>query len=332
MRRELVMGIFCALALQASVLAGGGEEAPPSPPPPVREAKVTILSTMLSGNPRDGGIGEWGFAALVEVDGHRLLYDTGARPGTVLQNAKELGIDLSDVTDVVLSHYHDDHVGGLLTLRRELAKKNPAALSRAHVAAGIFLSRTDPGSDKEINPMIEIRPKYEATGGTFDERSGPDQIWPGVWLTGPIPRVYPEHNVSGSARLKTADGFKPDDVPEDQSLVLDTPRGLVVVSGCAHAGIVNTLELARSRIRAAPVYAAIGGFHLFPADDATLAWTAGKLREFGLARLLGAHCTGIEAVFRLRDLTGLDRKTALVGSVGASFSLEKGIDPLLLAR
>ena len=67
---------------------------------------------------RDDGIGEWGFAAVVEVDGHRILFDTGARPDTVLNNAKELGVDLSNITDVVLSHNHADHTGGLMTLRR----------------------------------------------------------------------------------------------------------------------------------------------------------------------------------------------------------------------
>ena len=82
------------------------------------------------------GLGEWGFAALVEADGHRLLFDTGARPETVLTNARELGIDLAGVTDVVLSHHHGDHTGGLLTLRRELVKDNPAALSRRYVGRG----------------------------------------------------------------------------------------------------------------------------------------------------------------------------------------------------
>ncbi len=97
---------------------------------PARAVKVTVLSTMLAGN-RGAGIGEWGFAALLEVDGQRLLIDTGERPETVLRNAFELGIDLSDVSDVVLTHNHGDHTAGLLTLRRELAKKNPQALPPA---------------------------------------------------------------------------------------------------------------------------------------------------------------------------------------------------------
>jgi 7,8-dihydropterin-6-yl-methyl-4-(beta-D-ribofuranosyl)aminobenzene 5'-phosphate synthase len=126
--------------------------------PRVRALKVTILSTMLA----DQGIGEWGFSALVEADGHRILVDTGNRPETVLQNANELGIDLSTVSEVVLTHNHDDHVGGLLTLRRELMKKNPSALSRVHVARGIFYSR--PSAKGESNTMIAIKGEYEATG------------------------------------------------------------------------------------------------------------------------------------------------------------------------
>src|SRR6266480_3998891 len=84
----------------------------------VHELRVLVLSTMLA----DAGIGEWGYAAIVEADGHRILFDTGANPDTVLKNAKELGVDLATVKDVILSHNHSDHTNGLMTLRREFAK------------------------------------------------------------------------------------------------------------------------------------------------------------------------------------------------------------------
>src|SRR3954452_9788162 len=87
----------------------------------VHALKVTVLSTMMA----ERGIGEWGYAALVEVDGRRILYDTGARPETVLANAREFGIDLSSVQDVILSHNHDDHTGGVCTLRKALQAKDP---------------------------------------------------------------------------------------------------------------------------------------------------------------------------------------------------------------
>jgi 7,8-dihydropterin-6-yl-methyl-4-(beta-D-ribofuranosyl)aminobenzene 5'-phosphate synthase len=86
-------------------------------PAQIHSLKVTLLSTMLVGSTT--GMGEWGFSALVEADGHRILLDTGAHPDTVLQNAHDLNIDLSDVKEVVLTHNHWDHVSGLMNLRKE---------------------------------------------------------------------------------------------------------------------------------------------------------------------------------------------------------------------
>jgi 7,8-dihydropterin-6-yl-methyl-4-(beta-D-ribofuranosyl)aminobenzene 5'-phosphate synthase len=121
-------------------------------------------------------------------------------------------------------------------------------------------------------------------------------------------------------------------VPEDQSLIFDTDRGLVLLAGCGHAGMINTGDYARKIVREAPLEAAIGGFHLFPLDDRRLDWTIAELKRLGLKQLLGGHCTGIEAVYRIRAGLGLPRKACLVASVGSSFSLERGIDPLKVAR
>ena len=291
----------------------------------VDSLRVLILSTMLA----EQGIGEWGFAAIVEADGHRVLFDTGARPRTVLENAEELGVDLSLVEDVVLSHNHSDHTGGLVTLRRELAKVSPAALSRAHVAPGIFWERP---ADPPGSGAAQLEKDYEARGGRFIEHAGPFEIHPGVWVTGPVPRVHPERNWSPTGQIRSPEGLVEDTIPESQSLVIDSREGLVVISGCGHAGIVNILEYARKAVRDTGIHAALGGFHLFRATDEQLAWTGGKLRALGVSNLVGAHCTGIEAVFRLRDTAGLDRRHAVVGAVGASFTLGSGIDPLSLAR
>jgi 7,8-dihydropterin-6-yl-methyl-4-(beta-D-ribofuranosyl)aminobenzene 5'-phosphate synthase len=278
------------------------------------------------------GVGEWGFSALVVADGHRILFDTGARPETVLHNARELKIDLSGVTEVILSHHHGDHTGGLVTLRRELARRNPRALDRAYVGTGIFRSR--PGPDgRDTNEAAAIKGEYEALGGTFVVVERPTELFPGTWLTGPVPRAHPEKNWSLKRMIRDPDGRQVEDnVPEDMSLVLDTDKGLVVVSGCGHAGIINTLEYARTQIRESPVHAALGGFHLFEADAATLDWTATKLRSFAVGNVLGAHCTGIEAVFGLRQRLGLSRATCAVGAVGARFSLGTGLDPGAIAR
>ena len=296
----------------------------------VRALKVTVLSTMLAGDQGEG-IGEWGFAALVEADGQRLLIDTGARPETVLRNAQELSVDLATVTDVVITHNHADHTGGLLALRREVAKTNPKALSRVHVAEGIFLSRLD-AEGRESNGLLPIKAAYEGLGGTFVQHAGPAQLLPGVWLTGPIPRAHPERNWSLALRLQTPSGPVDDTIPEDSSILIQSSQGLVLVSGCGHAGIINTIDHARKIAPSTTLHAAVGGFHLFNATDEQLTWTASQLRAAGLRYLLGVHCTGIEAVFRIRQLAGLDRKSAAVGAVGSSFILASGIDARQLAR
>jgi 7,8-dihydropterin-6-yl-methyl-4-(beta-D-ribofuranosyl)aminobenzene 5'-phosphate synthase len=288
--------------------------------------RVVVLSTMLA---EERGVGEWGFAALVEAGGRRILFDTGKLPDTVLRNSRDLGIDLSAIEEVILSHNHIDHTGGLVTLRRELSKSNPKALSRAHVGRGIFWERPD---DKPEESVLRVREAYVALGGTFVEHAGPREIHPGMWLTGPVPRVHPERNWSGVSKVRAPEGLLEDTVPEDQSLVIETESGLVVISGCGHAGVVNTLEYARKTLNHAPIHAALGGFHLFRASPEHLTWTGAKLREMGLENFLGAHCTGIEAVFRIRESAGLDRDHCLVGAVGASFELGKGIEPLDLAR
>ncbi len=302
---------MCFMALAAAALAQDHR---------VKAVDVKILSTMLAD---DEGLGEWGFAALVVVDGHRILFDTGAHPDTVLKNARDLKIDLSNVPDVILSHNHADHTSGLITLKRDVGS---TSLIRAHVGEGIFLNR---GNDR-IN---KLRRDFESLGGKFIVYTEPTEIYPGVWLTGPVPRKYSERNYLRTATIQMPDGSKKEDnIPEDMSLVIDTDRGLVVISGCGHAGIINTLEYARAKIRNAPIHMAVGGFHLYQADEETLKWTAGKLREFGLQNLLGAHCTGIEATYRLRELTGLSRQSAAVAAVGAEFRLGTPMNPGNISR
>ena len=180
--------------------------------------------------------------------------------------------------------------------------------------------------------MARIKREYEATGGTVVEVTKPLEILPGVWLTGPVPRVHPERNWSSVGKVRTSGGDVEDTVPEDMTLVIQTAQGPVYLFGCGHAGVINTLEHARKTIDPAPVKAVIGGLHLFAADEKHLAWTAGQLKAFGVQQLLGAHCTGIESVYRIRDLVGLTRQTCMVGAVGASYSLAKGIVPGRIAK
>lgn len=248
-----------------------------------------------------------------------------------MENAKSLGVNLSDVEDVVISHNHADHTGGLLTLRRELMKKNPRAVSRVHVSANIFLPRLkDDGSDD--NGLTPLQSEYERLGGHFILHEGAAELAPGVWFTGPVPRKYPETNWSPKGlKLRTAAGDVTDNVPDDAALVFSSPEGLVVLTGCGHAGIINIAEYAQTIAGSAPVFAVIGGLHLFAKSDQVVDWTGAQLRRLGVRYLLAGHCTGIEATWRLRAALGLSRKTAPVSSVGSSFTLREGIRPGELA-
>jgi 7,8-dihydropterin-6-yl-methyl-4-(beta-D-ribofuranosyl)aminobenzene 5'-phosphate synthase len=170
----IALSVF--IASVESVLAQRTPTTTQTGPAQIHALKVTVLSTMLVGDVT--GLGEWGFSALIEADGNRVLLDTGARPNTVLQNARDLRIDLSNVKQVVLTHNHWDHVGGLLTLRKEMMKQNPSALSIVHVARGIFYSR--PSSHGEDNVMIALKKEYEATGGKFIEHEVAAEVFPGA--------------------------------------------------------------------------------------------------------------------------------------------------------
>ncbi len=289
--------------------------------------KVVILSTNLADR---RGIGEWGFAALVEAGEARLLFDTGGRADAVLHNAEALGVDLAPITDVVLSHGHWDHTGGLVSLRRILRDRNPAAISRAHVAPGFFVERFRGGRPFSLG--AEARREYEALGGSFIEHARPTELAPGVHLTGPVRRTHREGNPPRDIFVGAATQPVTDDVPEDASLVLEAVEGPVVVTGCGHAGVVNIVEAALDIVGGQRITAVVGGLHLFDADDAALEWTGAQFRRVGVAHVLGAHCTGIEAVFRLRAAAGLDRRTCLAGAVGASYESGKGIDTGILAR
>lgn len=285
--------------------------------PIIKDYKITILSTMLS----DFYIGEWGFSALIEFDGQKILFDTGSRKNTVLQNAKELNIDLNYIKNVYLSHNHKDHTGGLINLKQNF----PNSFSTAHVGEGIFYER--PSSKGGDHYILQNKGKIKNLGINFVYHKNANQIFPGVWTTGQVPRVYDEKNWSKLGKMINSSGDKVEDIiPEDQSLFFDTEDGIVLISGCGHAGIANTLEHIREIIPNRPISRVIGGFHLLKLNNKKLEWTANKMLESGVKFFVGAHCTGINSTYKIRKYMGLDSNSALVGSVGTYINNE-GIFP-----
>ena len=283
----------------------------------IKEFKITILSTMLS----DTHIGEWGFSAIIEADGKRILFDTGSREATVVQNARELKIPLENIDNVFLSHNHKDHTGGLKTLRENY----PTSFSNAHIGEGIFYPR--PNSKGTDHYILDNKNALESLGINFKTHINPSQVMPGLWTTGQIPRKYDERNWSELGKMMDLSGNMVEDtIPEDQSLFFDTDNGIVLISGCGHAGLVNTLDYINKIMPDRPIYKIIGGFHLLNLNEDKLEWTARKMEEYGVKYFVGAHCTGLNSTYSIRNFMNLSSKKALVGSVG-TYITKKGVFP-----
>ena len=317
---------FMLVPLFAAVL--GGTVMAEVSPRMVEKLNVTVLSTNLA---EVHGRGEWGWSALVEADGRCVLFDTGNHADTVLSNAGVLGVDLGCVTDVVLSHHHADHTGGLLTLVDAYRKRGGALFARVHVARGFFLSRPR-ATGEEGNTMIAARERLADVGIEIRVHDEPTEIIPGIWVTGPIERQHAEKNYPTHLNVATAEGVVADYIPESQGLAVRTGEGFLVVLGCGHAGIVNTLDYVRNSIATAPIAGVMGGFHLFNANDETLDWAGQQLARIAPKNVMGAHCTGVEPLYHLRRTAGMTRQSAVIGSVGATFELGRGFTPGPLAH
>ncbi len=293
----------------------------------VKNLKITILSTMLASK----GIGEWGFSALIEADSLRILFDTGGHENTVWQNSQDLKLDLSNIPVLILSHNHDDHTSGWLSLRKQLMKQNTAALGITHVAKDFFLPRIEKNGS-ENNGRKQDSIAYTNTEGKVIVSSAFHDIYPGIYLTGNVPRPFPEKNYTVTGKMKDQNGQIVDDnEPDDMSLVIRTEKGLVLVSGCGHSGIINTIQHIKNALPE-PVYTAIGGFHLLNTSDENIHWTAEQLNASGIEYFMGAHCTGIEPVYQIREWANLKRGNCRVGAVGDIFDAEKGFLGSSLAR
>jgi len=319
----------------------------------VDDVKVTILSDMVPGRRTHA---EWGFAAFVEVKSggvtRHILFDTGGMADTVVKNAKiiktltgELAIDFAKFqngeVDIVLSHNHSDHTSGLMTL----LDTYPKAFGLIHVGPGIFAPRRSCKAfdaerncvslvDGEKNSMVGVKAAFIQKYGEsefqrrFVVHEKFEAIAAGVYVTGAIPRVTSEDNNAGNNfALYNANGPSPyDRVAEEISLAVVTPNGPVVITGCAHAGIINTLTAVRDNLKSTSVDALIGGLHLLAHKTDELKWTAANLSAFTVKHFIASHCTGLERLAFLRaHVAGMQEDTAVFGAVETSYSYSKGI-------
>ena len=282
-----------------------------------KEYEITVLATNTA---NFGGIGEWSFSALLESEEEKILFDTGFDENTVLHNAKLLKKDLSVVEKVILSHFHGDHTGGLLKLRETYMDINPKAFSRVYVAEGFFEQRYDAegnlrgfiGGFNEVDSFLSAA---QELGINFITINKPIEISKNLFLSGPVERVYEKVVVSPGFFIKKGEKLEADLVQDDQSLGILTKDGWYMMSGCGHAGMINTAHKF-NKIRDREVVGAIGGFHLFRSSDEVINRTGEALKEFGLRQLVGGHCTGIHEARKIADIANIHQSNLSHGAIG----------------
>ncbi len=258
---------------------------------PKVSCRIRILCDNSAGA-LSGTLGEHGFAALVQQGNEALLFDTGAGE-TLLHNAQRMNVDLRCVEQVVLSHGHHDHAGGLWPLLQAAGPKK--VLAHPDVFASRYVLRE--GSARSVG--IPYSEEFLAgMGASFSYGDAFREVLPGVFLTGEVPRRTSFEEGDAGLFCDLA-GCRRDTVLDDQSLVIVTGKGLLLLLGCCHAGVVNTLELAREKTGVGEVYGVVGGCHLAFSSQPQIDATIKALKKYGLKKVSPGHCTGFHAAARL---------------------------------
>lgn len=268
--------------------------------------RITILCENSVG-PISGTLGEHGFSALIEHDGDTLLWDTG-QGFTLLHNAQRMNKNLHQVGQVALSHGHYDHSGGLLPLLRTCGSK------RVFAHPAVFAPRyrhKDTGESLSLG-MPYPREYLEGHGARFDLSAEYREIQPGIALTGEVPRTT-GFETGDSGLFTDLSASQRDRFDDDQSLVITTDKGLVVLLGCCHAGLINTLQHVTAQTGRNDIYAVIGGTHLGFCSADQLEQTIQALTAWQIKKLAVSHCTGFSAACQLQQAFPSAFQNAQVG-------------------
>ena len=270
---------------------------------------VTILCENTVGRAIPA-IGEHGFACLVETPQARILLDSGQGLG-IERNAQVLDKDLGGLTAAVLSHGHYDHAGGFDQVLRHTG---PLDLF-AHPA--IFAERySRTAHSLRFIGIPQRRELLETLGARF--RFTPEfcEIAPQVFVTGRVERTTDFESGDPNLVVRTATGdFVPDPFDDDMALVVRSERGLTVVLGCAHAGMINTLRHIRRQLPGETIHAVLGGTHLGPAGPEQFRRTLEELEVFAIEKIGVSHCTGQTRAAQVRERLGQRFFFASVGAV-----------------
>ncbi|MDK2820926.1 MAG: 7,8-dihydropterin-6-yl-methyl-4-(beta-D-ribofuranosyl)aminobenzene 5-phosphate synthase [Clostridia bacterium] len=262
--------------------------------------RVEIINLVDNTATKHGLLAEHGLSFLIRVNGEVILFDTGAG-NTVVHNAREMGIDLSQIKKVVLSHGHYDHAGGLKKVCEVVNKSLPIY---CHPETFSLKYRVDKNKKPIYIGTPWTKEEIEKIGGIFNLNCGPVELTDGVKLTGQIPRDCDFEDLNEVLCVKSGSGYVVDRLLDDQSLIIDTPKGPIVVLGCSHSGLINTLQYVLSLGKYNHIYAVIGGTHLKDASLSRLEKTMTLLPKFGIEHIIACHCTGFLASAKLYQTLG----------------------------
>jgi 7,8-dihydropterin-6-yl-methyl-4-(beta-D-ribofuranosyl)aminobenzene 5'-phosphate synthase len=277
--------------------------------------KITILCENTA-PPGKGVLGEHGFSALIETDAGNYLFDTG-QGSTLLPNARQLKKDVRTIQKIILSHGHYDHSGGL---QRVLPGNREVEV---HVHPDIFLRRfariKRDGTETLRQVGVNHRKSFfEKRGARFIFNRSFTRIGEGIYLTGEVPRTTLCERNDPRLVVERNGKHVTDHLLDDQSLVIETAKGLVILLGCAHSGLINTVLCVQKNLSGRGMHAILGGTHLGFLTRDQLEETIRTLKQFSFEKLGGSHCTGFYPAARLAQEFG-DR--FFVANVGATLEV-----------
>jgi 7,8-dihydropterin-6-yl-methyl-4-(beta-D-ribofuranosyl)aminobenzene 5'-phosphate synthase len=236
-------------------------------------------------------LAEWGLSVLVETHEINVLLDTGKSISTS-SNADAFGIDLSRIDKIVLSHGHFDHTGGLRQVLTKM-RKEVEIIAHPDIWCAKY-GRREGEKDRYIGVPF-LRQELESFGAIFNLTVKSVKITDNVMTTGEVPMVTDFEEIDTRVWVKEDADWQQDKLLDDMALVINAEFGLVVILGCAHRGIINTLYHAQQLTDVKQIHTIIGGAHLISASEERLWLTIAALKELDIQRLGLCHCTGLPA-------------------------------------
>ena len=244
-----------------------------------------------------GGVGEHGFSAYVETERGNYLFDTGSGLG-LIPNLIKFQKDPLAIQKIILSHGHQDHTGGLASILEIVG--NVDVLAHPEVFAPRYnISRKDGKETRRYAGLKFTRAYLEALGARFDLDANFREVAQEMFLTGEVPRKNAFEKGDANLFADSGGELVADPLRDDQSLVIETEKGLVLLLGCAHAGLINILEHVVERTGKDRFSAVLGGTHLVRCSPSQEEETVAALKKFRIDRMGVCHCTGFAAASRL---------------------------------